>query len=112
MPVFLCVAFKKVIRFKFFLLVWHRKPVPGANILTDIAPEHPVFHFITEAFRDFIFQLNGCVRNTFASVNNFFRNNGICRAGIDAFSAGTAMIRGWLIFRKFQIADDFCQKIK
>jgi hypothetical protein len=36
-----------------------RKPVPGANLLADVASENPSFRFIIEFRGDAIFQFNG-----------------------------------------------------
>jgi hypothetical protein len=46
------------------------KSVPRTYILADVTAKHPVFHFIFEMIRNFVFQLYGSIRNAAASIND------------------------------------------
>ena len=92
---------------KFWLIVSDRKTVPRTNILADVAAKHPILHFIPKTFRNFIFQFNGRIRDTFAAVNNLIANNGIGWARINTAGAGSAMISRRRIRNKLQITDNF-----
>ena len=71
------------------------EPVPGTNILTGIAAEHPVAEMVFHVFRDqHFFELDGKIRNAFASVDHFFLPDGAGWAGFYASAAGAAIIFG------------------
>src|SRR5436190_189589 len=60
--------------------------------VANVAAENPIVEFTLYFKRNFFFQFNGEVGNAFATINNVWRDNGFCRAGINALSAGAAII--------------------
>src|SRR5258706_7996800 len=92
--------------------MWLRKPVPGANILTDVATKNPIFKFALLLEGNFLFQFNGKIGYAFASINNVRLRNGIRWASIHASRACAAIIFKGTIVVQRKIKNHFSQKEK
>ena len=84
--------------------------VPWAHFLTDVASEYPVLKFTFYIGRDLIFQFDGKVADTSASIDDEWFGNGLCRARVHTGSASTAIILYRSIVLKVEIDDDFGEK--
>src|SRR5262245_3015741 len=72
-----------------------RLGVPGADILADVAAEDVVSDPIAQLLGNRSALLDGQVSNAAPRIELPRRNDGLCRAGVDAASAATAPVRRW-----------------
>src|SRR5262249_13757495 len=66
--------------------------VPGADVLTDVAPEYVLSHGSAQCLSNGPALLNGEVSNATACVQFPRRNDGLCRAGVDTARATAAAV--------------------
>ena len=92
--------------------MWTGKTIPRAYVLADITTKHPIIKLTTHGRRQLVFQLNGEIRNTLASIDLIRRDNRLCGTGVYTSGATATVIRNWRVVDQGQIHNQFSDKIK
>lgn len=73
------------------------KPVPGTNVLADVAAKGPAIEHLLLFGTQVLFLFDAEVADARAAVDDSRLNNGLGRAGVDASRAAAAVIGNGLI---------------
>ena len=84
--------------------------VPGADLLAYVAAKNPGVQGVGHFTRKRSVQLNGCMADAAAAINDHWSNYGLGRAGVDAARAAPAMVRHGKVRNKIVVHDEFGQK--
>src|SRR4051794_20782880 len=81
-------------RCKFLHTCESRPPVPGTDVLANVAAKNMPSHALSEVLRNKASLLDCQIRNALGGVKLVGINKGLGRTGFQAARAGTATIRG------------------
>jgi hypothetical protein len=85
-------------------------PVPGTDVLADVAAEHPRRQRVAPLFVHGAAHFNRQVGDAARGIYLVGGRNGACRAGVKTSRAGAALVHTWKIRFKVEVGDDLAEK--
>ncbi len=110
MPPIVERPFHPTARAKSWFVVGLGFAVPGADLLAYVAAKYPGIQGIGHFTRERSVQLNGCMADAAAAINDPWSHDGLGRAGIDTARAAPAMVRHRDVWNKIVVHNKFGQK--
>ena len=97
-------------RAKLWFIVGLGFAVPRADLLANVAAKNPGIQGIGHSTRERSVQLNGCMADAAAAINDHWSNYGLGRTGVDAARAAPAMVRHRKVRNKIVVYNKLGQK--